>query len=82
MTNLIEKFIYTWEIDHDKTPLVSSKYGGPFEAGVALYTLMDLVTPFPAAFSGTRRIDYGNGITLTYEHTGLEEVPEETGGDN
>jgi hypothetical protein len=82
MTNLIERFSYVWEIDHDKTPEVSTVYGGPFDAGAALETTMAFVMSFPPAYRANRKIDYGNGITLTYEHTGLEEVPEETGGDN
>jgi hypothetical protein len=81
MTNLIERFTYVWEIDHDKTPEVSNVYGGAYDAHEAAAAIMAL-SLLELDIRGSGLTDFGGGITLRWQHTGLEEVPEETGGDN
>lgn len=75
MTNLIERFTVTWELNHDRTPETSTVYGGPHESKP--WTMLhDLFGDKKGS------LDLGNGMTVRWESTGLEEAPEESGGDN
>jgi hypothetical protein len=81
MTNLIETYEVKVEVNHDKLHETSTVYGGwsdPKQVVLGMW-------PRLACFFGERgkgHFDFGNGVSLHWRHIGLEEVPEETGGDN
>jgi hypothetical protein len=80
MTNLIETYVVKVEINHCQGN--STVLGGFYD--LRADSVKWLMADLPALLEA-RATDWkaeSGGIKITFTNTGLEEVPEETGGDN
>jgi len=80
MTQLNEVFTVRMSLEHDKLDGISKVYGGTMDLEEAARELLPALTQF-IGMNGKGKLEF-NGILVEWEYTGLQEVPEEGGGDN
>jgi hypothetical protein len=80
MTNLIETYEVKVEINHCLGN--STVLGGKYDLRKASVDWLNTELRYLLGKRVTARTLSSGGITIKFTNTGLEEVPEETGGDN
>lgn len=80
MTKMNEEFTLRISLDHDGCQGISNVYGGDVDLEAQAREIFPSLASF-IGMVGKGRLEI-NGMCFEWEYTGLQEVPEEGGGDN
>lgn len=82
MTQMVERFTITVDIEHDSSQEISALYLGPRDLKDYARKVLPKVIEMAFEAGPSRWQLKRDGLSITWEHTGLFEAPEVGGGDN